>query len=483
MKKSSLNTLKGIRIALACVFLFGITLMLCDRTDLTHAYLSWMAQLQIFPALLSLFAGLTLVSVLVCVCVFVSVLVLGRLYCSVICPLGIMQDVAYRLSHLGKHKNKSYLHRDHPVTTTYAKAQQITRWTIFGLFAILCCLPATASLAHLIAPYSLYARTIYTAMAAIYAVPGASLTTAILFGLLLLFILVMACLDGRWWCNTICPVGTGLSCISRHAVYRFNIHEEDCINCGLCAKRCRAHAIDAKNHTIDAALCVDCFDCLSNCSKHAIHYERSCQGAAKESASSRRQFLTVAGAMAATAVVKAQHKTTDGGLAVLEDKKVPNRTIPVLPAGAISARHMQQFCTGCQLCVSACPQGILRPSTDITRLMQPEMDFNQGYCLTSCTRCADVCPAHAITRITKEEKTAIRRGQAYWIADNCVMLTDHVSCGNCARHCPTGAITVLENGIHVDAERCIGCGHCEYVCPARPFSAIYVEGLDQHIQQ
>jgi len=32
----------------------------------------------------------------------------------------------------------------------------------------------------------------------------------------------------------------------------------------------------------------------------------------------------------------------------------------------------------------------------------------------------------------------------------------------------------------VDAERCIGCGECEYICPARPFSAIYVEGYTTH---
>jgi formate hydrogenlyase subunit 6/NADH:ubiquinone oxidoreductase subunit I len=30
----------------------------------------------------------------------------------------------------------------------------------------------------------------------------------------------------------------------------------------------------------------------------------------------------------------------------------------------------------------------------------------------------------------------------------------------------------------VDVERCIGCGACENLCPARPFSAIYVEGIE-----
>jgi len=32
----------------------------------------------------------------------------------------------------------------------------------------------------------------------------------------------------------------------------------------------------------------------------------------------------------------------------------------------------------------------------------------------------------------------------------------------------------------INAERCIGCGACEHLCPARPFSAIYVEGHQAH---
>lgn len=69
------------------------------------------------------------------------------------------------------------------------------------------------------------------------------------------------------------------------------------------------------------------------------------------------------------------------------------------------------------------------------------------------------------------------------------MLTDKVACGNCARHCPAGAITMVErlpkgSSSHkipvVNVERCIGCGACEYHCPARPFSAIYVEGHSMH---
>ena len=32
----------------------------------------------------------------------------------------------------------------------------------------------------------------------------------------------------------------------------------------------------------------------------------------------------------------------------------------------------------------------------------------------------------------------------------------------------------------VNESKCIGCGACENLCPARPFSAIYVEGHEVH---
>ncbi len=121
--------------------------------------------------------------------------------------------------------------------------------------------------------------------------------------------------------------------------------------------------------------------------------------------------------------------------------------------------------------------------------MQPESSYERGYCRPECTRCSEVCPAGAITPVTREEKTAVQIGHAVWVADNCVPLTDGVECGNCARHCPAGAILMVASDPQdtdspkipvVNTARCIGCGACENLCPARPFSAIYVEGYEKH---
>ncbi|MBO4751286.1 MAG: 4Fe-4S binding protein, partial [Bacteroidales bacterium] len=59
--------------------------------------------------------------------------------------------------------------------------------------------------------------------------------------------------------------------------------------------------------------------------------------------------------------------------------------------------------------------------------------------------------------------------------------------GHCSEVCPADAIKMVASPSSgymvptVDENRCLGCGKCEYLCPSRPLSAIYVEGREQHI--
>ncbi|MEE3407422.1 MAG: 4Fe-4S dicluster domain-containing protein, partial [Candidatus Cryptobacteroides sp.] len=124
------------------------------------------------------------------------------------------------------------------------------------------------------------------------------------------------------------------------------------------------------------------------------------------------------------------------------------------------------------------------------RLMQPEMGYEKGYCRPECTKSSQVCPAGAILPLTPEEKTAVHIGTATVDRSLCVVERNGVSCGNCARHCPVGAIRMVRLDPEdpdslripaVDESRCIGCGACENLCPSRPYSAIHVNGLQVHI--
>ena len=308
-----------------------------------------------------------------------------------------------------------------------------------------------------------------------------------------IIIAILAWRNGRTYCNTICPVGTVLGVLSRFAWLRPRIDTSKCNRCGLCARSCKAACIDAKEHRIDYSRCVDCMDCIEACSKGAIYYGRAKKevtaspAAGSDAPTSRRQFLITAGVLMAGAV-EAQEKKIDGGLAPIIDKKIPSRATPLVPPGAGSLQNLRQHCTACQLCVSVCPTQVLRPSGDLSTFMQPEMSYERGYCRPECTKCSEVCPTGAIHLITREEKSATKIGHAVVVRENCIPLTDGVSCGNCARHCPTGAIQMVKETVEgkevelpvVNTEKCIGCGACENLCPSRPFSAIYVEGVEQH---
>ena len=118
-------------------------------------------------------------------------------------------------------------------------------------------------------------------------------------------------------------------------------------------------------------------------------------------------------------------------------------------------------------------------------MMQPMMDFEKGFCNYDCTVCSDVCPNGALLPLTMEEKHHNQMGQVKFILENCIVFTDGTHCGACSEHCPTQAVSMVpyKDGLtipHTEVEICVGCGGCEYVCPATPHKAIYVEGIKKH---
>ena len=459
--------LRKLRITLAILMILAVTLLFVGVGYGIDRWLGWAAKIQFIPALLSL--SFVVTAVLVVIALF-----FGRIYCSVICPLGIMQDLYCWLG--GKFKKNRF---------SYVKEHKWLRYTVLVIFVV-CLVIGFAPVITLLEPYGNYGRIVTSFYLR-------NLTLSIIAWVVMLVLGVLAFLYGRAYCNAICPVGTILSFFSRFSVFRIQIDKDKCKHCGLCEKNCKARAIDAQAGKVDLSRCVVCGDCLVKCQFDALHYTAKRSATKSEAVPTepdpgRRSFLVGAAlATGAAAMAQAEMKV-DGGLAVIEDKQAPKRETPLTPPGSLSIRHMQSYCTACQLCVSACPNHVLRPSTDLMHFMQPTMSFENGYCRPECTRCGQVCPAGAIRPITKEEKTAIHVGHAVWIKDNCVVLTDGVSCGNCARHCPTGAIQMVDydhNGKTVqipavDANKCIGCGACEHLCPSRPFSAIYVEGNVTH---
>lgn len=486
--------LRTIRRIVAVICFALITLLFLDFTGTLHGWFGWLAKIQFLPAVLALNVGVVVLLV-------VLTLLLGRVYCSVLCPLGVFQDIVSWIA--GKRKKNRFRH---------SPANPWLRYGVLAAFVVMM-VAGMGSIALLIAPYSAYGRMASSLFAPLWQwgnnflgylaermdsyafyeteVWIKGLPTFIVAAVTLVVVTVLAYRNGRTYCNTICPVGTVLGFFSRYSLFRPVIDTSKCNNCGLCARNCKASCINPKAHEIDYSRCVMCMDCIEKCRQGAIKYvvrkaaPRSKEE--KEMNKERRNFFTLSALFATTAMLKAQEKKVDGGLAAIEEKKVPERSTPIVPPGALSIRNFTTHCTACQLCVSVCPNQVLRPSGNWISLMQPEVSYERGYCRPECTKCSEVCPAGAIHPITPADKSAIQVGHAVWIKENCIAERDGVKCDNCFRHCPVGAIQMVESNTPgapkipvINVERCVGCGACENLCPARPFSAIYVEGHNMH---
>ena len=493
--------LRKIRITLAAIMMVMVTLLFLDVSGTLHRFLGWTAQIQFLPALLALNVAVIVVLVLL-------TLIFGRIYCSVICPLGIFQDIV------------SWIHGKRAKNRFTASPEK--RWLRYGVLAvfIVAFIAGIHALVALLAPYSSYGRMVTNLLLPVYQwgnnllasmaermdsytfygvdVWLKSLPTFLIALATFIIIVVLAWRGGRTYCNTICPVGTILAQLARFSWFKVYFEADKCKECSLCTKNCKASCIDFKTRKVDYTRCVTCGNCLEKCNFGALHYGHpkavaqpvepvtEDQPAADNA---RRAFLVGAAIVGADIALAQAAKKVDGGLAVIEDKVPAKRSTPLTPPGSVSAKHFAQHCTACQLCVAKCPNGVLRPSSDPMHLMQPEMSFERGACRPECVVCSTVCPTGAIKPITVEQKSSTVVGHAVWVKDNCLILKDGVNCGNCARHCPVGAIMMVASDPNddtspmipaVNTAMCIGCGTCEYVCPSRPFSAIFVEGIEMH---
>ena len=268
--------LRKIRRILAVLFFVAVTALFLDFTGSIHTWLGWTAKVQFLPALLALNVGVVIALILL-------TLLVGRVYCSVICPMGVFQDVVSWIS--GQRKKNRFF---------YSPEKKWLRYGVLGLFVI-ALVAGIGSFVALLAPYSSYGRIASNLFAPLYRwgnnllalvaehmdsyafyqtdVWMKSLPTFIIAVVTFVIIVVLAWRNGRTYCNTICPVGTVLGFFARFSLFRPVINTQMCKNCSLCARRCKAACIDFKNHKIDYSRCVACMDCLDNCKHGALHLE------------------------------------------------------------------------------------------------------------------------------------------------------------------------------------------------------------------
>jgi ferredoxin-type protein NapF len=514
------SLLKKGRVIIAIVMLSAIFLLFIDiyewvPTNIHNSVL----YLQFVPSLLKFITVFSLITAGGFILVFLLTLVTGRLYCSIICPLGIFQDVINRISRW--RSKKKYFFK-------FKKPYPVLRYTFMAIM-ILAIIFGSGWIITWLDPYSIAGRS-FTYLFKPLVVWGNNLVLVPLMQKLNVFffyhltllqpyilpvILSFALLGGigyfawkrgRLFCNTICPVGTFLGEVSRFSLLKVNFDSSKCTRCGLCASVCKSECIDIKNYQVDHSRCVMCYNCLNICPESALSLGSTSKSPAKKSApvkpvninkssetsvshDNKRRKLLVAGLALLTAnriYALKKNKMPDNNKNLIRNKK----DYPVAPPGAGSIERFNKICTGCSLCVTACPTGVLQPALTeygLIGFMQPHMDYLTNYCNYDCTKCGDVCPTKAILPLSLEDKQLTQMGKAIFVEQNCIVYTDGTDCGACSEHCPTKAVIMVpykDNLLipEVDDTICIGCGACEHACPVdAPFKAIYVNGNAEQI--
>ncbi|MDR0413661.1 MAG: 4Fe-4S dicluster domain-containing protein [Dysgonamonadaceae bacterium] len=484
------HSFKRIRVFFALLFFLPLLLFFCDFAGILPEGFRFLTEFQLIPALLAghfaVVAGLALLTV-----------VFGRVYCSAVCPLGVLQDIVSFFSRRGKPKQKRRYR--------FRKPSTAVRYTLLAVCVLFLLLGITTPLL-LLDPYSNFGRiavnlfrpvvmagnNLLNGLAlqfnlyhfyhvTIYTVSAASLLFALLA---LLAVGGMSLLRGRLFCNTVCPVGTLLGVFSRRSLFRITIDRTRCNHCGLCERACKSECINSKEQTVDTSRCVGCFNCLDRCSKqNALGYRfYRRQAAGEEAGMTRRSFLVTSTAMAASVPL----------LPAWASGQAPSdatKRTPVTPPGSVSLAHFKQKCTACHLCITHCPQQILKPAGfnfGLQYAFKPHLVFYEmAFCNYSCTVCSEICPNGAIVRLTEEEKKVTQIGVAQFDKSKCIVYTDNTSCGACSEHCPVQAVQMesYKDGLtlpRVFEELCIGCGGCESICPVRPVKAINILANEVH---
>ena len=507
------NPLKIIRIALAGLTFVGLSVAFVDFRGFAPPILGHaLAHTQFVPGLVSLSVGAGIGALIFVIGLLVA-LAIGRIYCSAICPLGVLQDVIARIGGWLRRKKKFL-----PYAKPHTKLRHIFFWGAvaaafvgWGSFA-LALLDPYSNFGRIV---SMLARPLLTAAnnsivgfanavgtQSLYRVQPAWASAGLLLlpAIFLTLVVVMSALRGRLYCNTICPVGTALGLISRFAAFRISIDKKACTKCGDCLRSCKAQCIDLRTGTIDASRCVSCYNCIGACDEHGVRYRFSWKkdSVADEASSprnasdpQRRDFLaSIAGGLVASSALltraKAEPSSNTNDLPTLVKKGKASRTI--CPPGSHSVDQFLDRCTACHLCISACPTHVLQPALfeyGLEGLFKPQLKYTSAYCLFECTRCGEVCPDGAISPLSLAAKQVTQIGVADFYQSRCVVAVNGTDCAACSEHCPTKAVTTVpyRDNLRIpvlNQNLCIGCGACEYACPVQPTKAILVTGRSTH---
>ena len=429
-------------------------------------------------------------------------LVLGRVFCGWICPMGTTLDASDRVFFRGKRRRNEprFLSFKYYVLIALAVSALFSMQAVY-LLDPLSLLNRTVVLVF-VAPIQIIPRALYHLaytwsgnglfmwlsdhISAWPSVAGPQFYFRQAFIVMAVFVGIVSLnsISRRFWCRNLCPLGALLGLLSFVPVLRRVVG--DCNDCTRCATDCKMAAIPENARLTRTTECIECFNCVSVCNRQAVGFRFGVpQSAIRNPQSaislSRRRLLQGAGVGLAVAAVAA----IDPGRKVASAAPVRlSSPFLIRPPGSVPEDEFVDRCTRCGACMKVCPTNGLQPAiheAGLEGFWTPILVPRIGCCTQECNACGEACPTDAIAPFKIADKPKIFIGTAVIDRSQCIAWNADKKCLVCDEYCSYKAIVwKVQDGAKrpfVDEKTCTGCGICESACPIQPVAAIRVYSL------
>ena len=164
----------------------------------------------------------------------VITLVFGRIWCSLVCPVGTFQEIIWLISRRENESRPSYFYKYILLLITavviYFFHQQILSFIMGHLTFVLW-----------------------------------------VSGISRLLIAVLTVFKGRFFCTDICPFGALYGLIAKFSIFR--IHQgNDCMCCSMCEGVCPSGCIETGEEHVNNVTCIKCLRCFNVCDSNGMNY-------------------------------------------------------------------------------------------------------------------------------------------------------------------------------------------------------------------